>query len=45
MGILHHDISVGNILTTCEGKGLLIDWYLCIILIDPDDGNKLTSAR
>jgi RIO-like serine/threonine protein kinase len=26
-GVLHHDISVGNILIT-KGKGILIDWDL-----------------
>ncbi|PPQ73445.1 hypothetical protein CVT26_015832 [Gymnopilus dilepis] len=30
--ILHRDISVGNILITDEGKGLLVDWDLCINL-------------
>ena len=28
-GILHHDISVGNILIDEDGRGLLIDWDLC----------------
>jgi RIO-like serine/threonine protein kinase len=27
--ILHCDISVGNIILTDDGKGLLIDWDLC----------------
>jgi len=31
-GILHRDISVGNTLITDEGKGLLIDWDLCLNL-------------
>ncbi|THU94122.1 hypothetical protein K435DRAFT_668968, partial [Dendrothele bispora CBS 962.96] len=25
-GILHRDVSVGNILITADGKGLLSDW-------------------
>ena len=28
-----------------EGKGLLIDWNLSIVLINPDTGEKLSSAR
>ncbi|KIM72609.1 hypothetical protein PILCRDRAFT_30353, partial [Piloderma croceum F 1598] len=32
--ILHRNISVGNILITDEGKGLLIDWDLCLNLND-----------
>jgi len=27
--ILHRDVSVGNILITDEGRGLLIDWDMC----------------
>jgi serine/threonine protein kinase len=38
--ILHRDISVGNILITDEGKGLLIDWDLCLNL-----NNDRASAR
>ncbi|KIM72265.1 hypothetical protein PILCRDRAFT_82020, partial [Piloderma croceum F 1598] len=34
--VLHRDISAGNILITCEGKGLLIDWDLSIKLINPN---------
>ncbi|KIM73233.1 hypothetical protein PILCRDRAFT_829310, partial [Piloderma croceum F 1598] len=41
----HRDISAGNILITCEGKGLLIDWDLSIKLFDPNTGKKLSSAR
>jgi RIO-like serine/threonine protein kinase len=29
-GVLHRDISVGNVILTAEGRGLLIDWDLCI---------------
>jgi hypothetical protein len=38
--ILHRDISVGNIIITNEGEGLLIDWDLCINL-----GNEDAAAR
>jgi RIO-like serine/threonine protein kinase len=41
-GILHRDISVGNTLITDEGKGLLIDWDLCLNLIV---NNDRASAR
>ena len=30
---------------TYEGKGLLIDWDISIILINPDTGEKLSFAR
>jgi hypothetical protein len=43
--VLHRDISAGNISITDEGKGLLFDWNLSILLIDPDTGEKLSSAR
>jgi hypothetical protein len=36
---------VTNILITYESKGLLIDWDLSIILIDPNTDKKLSSAR
>ena len=39
-GILHRNISVGNILITDEGKGLLINWDLCLNL-----NNDRASAR
>ena len=39
-GILHSDISIGNTLITDEGKGLLIDWDLCLNL-----NNDRASAR
>jgi hypothetical protein len=38
-------VSACNILITDEGKDLLIDWDLSILLIDPDTGKKLSSAR
>ena len=28
--ILHHDISVGNIMISEEGEGFLIDWNMCV---------------
>ncbi|KAG2115711.1 hypothetical protein BD769DRAFT_1363258 [Suillus cothurnatus] len=28
-GILHRDVSVGNLIVTDDGEGLLIDWDLC----------------
>ncbi|KIL55725.1 hypothetical protein M378DRAFT_17686 [Amanita muscaria Koide BX008] len=43
--VLHRDISAGNILITYEGKGLLIDWDLCVKLMDPNNGNKFVPAR
>ncbi|KAF8872107.1 hypothetical protein CPB84DRAFT_1967539 [Gymnopilus junonius] len=41
--ILHRDISVGNILITEEGKGLLIDWDLCIDLRREATGGRRPS--
>jgi serine/threonine protein kinase len=43
--ILHRDISAGNILITDKGKGLLIDWDLCVMLTNLDNDNKLSSMR
>ncbi|KAF9475561.1 hypothetical protein BDN70DRAFT_864698 [Pholiota conissans] len=31
-GILHRDISIGNIMFRGDGKGMLLDWDLCIKL-------------
>jgi len=33
-GILHRDVSVGNIMITPEGRGLLIDWDMCKCIDD-----------
>ncbi|KAK0476089.1 hypothetical protein IW261DRAFT_1402073 [Armillaria novae-zelandiae] len=32
--ILHHDISVGNIMITSKHRGFLIDWDHCVVLTD-----------
>jgi serine/threonine protein kinase len=40
--VLHRDISVGNILITLEGNGLLIDWDLCARLELDSDGSRTT---
>ncbi|KAF8176473.1 hypothetical protein BJ912DRAFT_699372 [Pholiota molesta] len=40
--VLHRDISVGNIIITDEGSGLLIDWDLCLKL---DDDNPSPIPR
>ncbi|KAA1467193.1 hypothetical protein DENSPDRAFT_832184 [Dentipellis sp. KUC8613] len=39
-GILHRDISGGNILITSEGKGVLIDWDLSKEKTDPDSARQ-----
>ena len=46
-GVLHRDISAGNIMIVDKGEpnitgGILIDWDLCKI-VNPED--KRTSAR
>jgi len=43
--VLYRDISAGNILITYESKGLLIDWNLCVKVIDPDNSNKSVPTR
>jgi hypothetical protein len=43
--IVIRDISAGNILITYKGKSLLIDWDLCVKLIEPNNGNKFAPAR
>ncbi|KIM77224.1 hypothetical protein PILCRDRAFT_625277 [Piloderma croceum F 1598] len=43
--VLHCDISAGNMLITCESKGLLTDWDLSIKLFDPNTVKRLSSAR
>ena len=42
-GILHRDISVGNILITPDGRGLLIDWELCKRVKDLANGARLSE--
>ncbi|KAH7922282.1 hypothetical protein BV22DRAFT_1070799 [Leucogyrophana mollusca] len=43
--ILHGDISMGNILLTEDGQGLLIDWDLCIRVIDPENPTENDRPR
>jgi RIO-like serine/threonine protein kinase len=42
-GILHRDISVGNILITVDGRGLLIDWDLCKRVKDLVNGARASE--
>jgi RIO-like serine/threonine protein kinase len=37
IGVLHRDLSPGNILIVDEGDGLLIDWDLCKITKSPPE--------
>ena len=39
-GILHRDISAGNILITDDGHGLLIDWDISKRVEDLDKGAR-----
>jgi RIO-like serine/threonine protein kinase len=43
--ILHPDICAGNTLIPDDGKGLLIDWDLCVNLGNINNDNKLLFAR
>ena len=38
-GVLHRDISVGNIIILQNGTGLLVDWDLCKVM-DPASENE-----
>ncbi|KAF8224872.1 hypothetical protein L208DRAFT_1080716, partial [Tricholoma matsutake] len=43
--VLHRDISAGNILITIMGKGLLIDWDLCLNLNNGREGSARRPDR
>jgi len=42
--ILHRDISVGDILITDEGGGLLIDWDLSVVVDDSEQQDRHVSS-
>jgi len=43
--ILHRDISVGNIMITDKGEGLLIDWDLSVIVDDSEQSRQIRRQR
>ena len=41
MGILHRDISQGNVLIAKDGRGMLIDWDMCVWLENKEEVEKI----
>ena len=39
--VLHRDISGGNILIDKDGRGVLIDWDMCVWLENRDEVEKV----
>ena len=39
--VLHRDISGGNILIDKEGRGMLIDWDMCVWLENAEDMRRI----
>ena len=43
--VLHRDISVGNIITSEDGTGLLVDWDLCKVMDSASENEEHAVER
>ena len=44
-GVLHRDISTGNIIYLEAGRGLLVDWDLCKVMDSPSEDGECAIER
>ena len=44
-GVLHRDVSIGNIIISDDGTGLLVDWDLCKVMDSTSEDGERAIER